>query len=503
MKIFAGGIETETNTFSPDLAGIEDFQVLRGKDVIAGRVAYPSLNLDDVWGRMARARDFEFVFGLMASAQPSGTTVRSAYESLRDELLKHLRDAMPVDIVLLMLHGAMIAQGYDGCEEDLIRRVRDIVGRQAVIGVELDLHCHLSESTIAAADVVITFKEYPHTDVNDRAAELFDLCVKTKEGAIRPAMELFNCHMVGLYPTTREPLRSLVEAMSGAEKRSGVLSVSFGHGFPFADVPHVGAKMLVVTDSDPDLARQVAQEFGYRVYELRSEIGVDRVAVPLQEALTRAVAQKCRPVVVADVSDNTGGGAPGDSTFALRWLLENRVENVAVAILYDPEVVRMARKSGVGGSLSVRLGGKTGYISGDPIDLEVKVLSMHDNYMHTFPQRNGNPLLFPAGNIVAVHSRGIDIVVSSARCQCFDPSIFSDLGVDVKSRDIVIVKSMHHFYGGFAPIAGEVIYMSTMGATAPDPKLIDYRRLDTRTLYPWTEDPLEHAGSDISPSRKS
>lgn len=503
MKIFAGGIETETNTFSPDLTAIDDFQVLRGKDVIAGRVAYPSLNLDDIWGKMARAHDFDFVFGLMASAQPSGTTLRSAYELLRDELLELLRDAMPVDIVLLMLHGAMVAQGYDDCEEDLIHRIRHIVGRQAVIGVELDLHCHLRHETIDAADLVITFKEYPHTDVNDRAAELFDLCVKTKKGAVRPAMALFDCRMVGLYPTTREPLRSLVDAMSEAEKRTGVLSVSFGHGFPFADVPYVGAKMLVVTDNDPLLARQVAQEFGFRAYQLRSEMGVDRLAVPLQEALTRAVAQRCIPVVVADVSDNTGGGAPGDSTFALRWLLENQVKNVAMAILYDPEVVRMARKAGVGGRLSVRLGGKTSRFSGDPVDMDVTVLSMRDDYMHAFPQRNGDPLMFPAGNIAAVRCRGIDIVVSSARCQCFDPSIFTDLGIDVKSRHIVVVKSMHHFYGAFAPIASDVIYMSTTGATAPDPKLIGYRRLDTRTLYPWVEDPLGHADSSVPPSRKS
>lgn len=207
MKIFAAGIATETNTFSAVLTSLEDFQIQRGKDVVAGRIDYPSLDLSATWGEQARARGDEFVFSLNAWAQPSGITLKSVYESLRDEMLNDLRSALPVDIVLLNLHGAMVAQGYDDCEEDMIRRVRDIVGAKAVIGVELDLHCHLSASTIAPADIVITYKEYPHVDINDRAKEVFDLAVETKLGNVRPTTVLFDCQMIGQYPTTRQPLR--------------------------------------------------------------------------------------------------------------------------------------------------------------------------------------------------------------------------------------------------------------------------------------------------------
>src|SRR5687767_3301306 len=142
--------------------------VQRGSDALAGRVQFPSLDLSEPWGRQATERGDEFVFSFNAWAEPSGITLKSAYETLRDELLRDLRAAMPVDVVLLMLHGAMVADGYEDCEEDLIRRVRQIVGPQAVIGVELDLHCHLSRSKVAAADLVITFKEYPHVDILDR-----------------------------------------------------------------------------------------------------------------------------------------------------------------------------------------------------------------------------------------------------------------------------------------------------------------------------------------------
>ena len=487
MRIFAAGIVTETNTFSSQYTSLADFHVHRAT---ADSAEYSSLDLSQIWGKLAEARGDTFICSLMAWAEPSGVTVRSAYESLRDEMSADLRAAMPVDVVLLMLHGAMVAQGYDDCEEDIIRRVRELVGPAAVIGVELDLHCHLTQSKIAPADVVITYKEYPHTDINERARELFDMAVQARLGKIRPTMALFDCRMVGTYPTSCQPLRGFVDAMRQAEQRDGVLSVSFGHGFQFADVPHVGAKVLVVTDNDPALAGEVAREFGSRVYGLRRTIGFDSLSVPMEEALSKALLCENTPVVVADQSDNTGGGAPGDATFALRWLLNHQAEEVGMAIFYDPEVAKIAKKAGRGARLPIRLGGKMGPQSGDPVDIEVIVQSSIDNYLHEWPQQSGEPVKLPVGNIVALRVGSIDIVVSSLRCQCFSPSIFSDLGIDPTRKRLLIPKSYQHFYGAFAPIAGKVIYMAAPGAVVPDPRQIPYRRLDTSRLYPWVEDPL-------------
>lgn len=490
MKIFAAGIATETNTFSPLPTGLEDFTVERGANAFEpGHVS--SFNLHEIWGRRAQAHGAEFVSGLMAWAQPSGITVKSVYEALRDEMLQDLRAAMPVDIVLLMLHGAMIAQGYEDCEEDIIRRVRAIVGANAVIGVELDLHCHLSESKIAAADLVLTYKEYPHVDVNERAAELLDLAVHTHRGQIRPTLALFDCRMVGIYPTTREPMQGLVRAMRQSERRKGVLSVSLAHGYPFADVPEAGAKMLVATDRDPALAKDLAEELGLQAYALRAVSAFDSLSLPLEEALLKALSSSRTPVVVADQSDNPGGGAPGDATFALRWLLEHDAREVGLAILYDPQVVKLAHKAGIGSSCAVRLGGKLGPSSGQPLDIQATVLAMRQNYVHDFPQHGGAPLQFPAGDVVALRCGGIDIVVSSDRCQCLSPSIFSDLGIDPHAKRALIVKSTQHFHGAFAPLAGEILYMAAPGAVAPDPRQIAYRRLDTRKRYPWVADPLD------------
>lgn len=488
MRIFAAGIATETNTFAPLPTGMEDFQILRREDMLAGRIDHPSLDLSAVWGKAAQAQGHELVCGLTAWAQPSGITLKATYESLRDEMLEDLRAVMPVDVVLLLLHGAMVAEGYDDCEADMIRRVREIVGPDAVVGVELDLHCHLNPAKIAAADIVITFKEYPHVDIDARAQELFALAVAAKGGKIKPTMALFDCHMIGMYPTSAQPLRSFVDDMTKAEQRPGVLSVSFGHGFQFADVPHVGANMLVVTDNNPALAQEVAREFGTRVYGLRKQIGFDSMSLPMEQALSKALTGR-KPVVVADQSDNAGGGAPSDSTFALRWLLERKAHDVAMAIFCDPTVVKIAKKAGVGASLKVRLGGKMNAQSGDPVDLKVTVLAVRENHAHWWPQQSGDPLHYSLGDTVALRCEGIDLVVSSERCQCFSPAIFSDIGIDPHDKQALIVKSTQHFYGAFAPMAGEVVYMSAPGAVPPDPKLLTYQRLDTSRLYPWVDPP--------------
>jgi microcystin degradation protein MlrC len=489
MRIFGAGLATETNTFSNIPTGEEDFMVQRGADVLAGRIRYPSLDLSMSWGARARQRGDEFIFSLYAWAQPGGPTVRSVYESFRDEILRDLESALPVDVVLLTLHGAMIADEYDDCEQDLIRHVREVVGQRVVVGVLLDLHANLSAEKISAADIVITYKEYPHVDINDRANELFDLAIATALGDMRPTMSLFDCCMIGLYPTSRQPLRGFVDSLSAAEQRTGVLAVSFAHGFQFADLTHVGAKMLVVADNDPVLARRVAQEFGMKVHAIRADIGFDSLSLPIDVALPKALANTNTPVVVADQSDNPGAGAPGDSTFALRWLLDHEVADAAIAILHDPEVVKIARKAGVGAELQVRLGGKIGPSSGDPLDIDVTVRAIREEYMHVLPQRSGPALECAVGDVVALSCRGIDIVVGSKRCQCFEPGIFTDLGIDAARKRLLLVKSAQHFHDAFAPIASEIIYMSAPGAVPPDPRQIRYQQLDTSRVYPWSEQP--------------
>lgn len=483
MRFFAASLIFETNTFSPIPTGIDDFPVLRSADSHNPDKGHRLAVLKD----HAATKGDEIIYSLSTRAEPAGIATQSAYETLRDEILDDLRQAGPVDIVILYLHGAMVANGYDDCEGDIIAHVRAIIGPDVVIGVELDLHCHLSEQTLAPADLVITFKEYPHVDINDRALELYDLAVRVRKGDVNPTMALFDCKMVGLYSTFTPVMRQFVTDMETLEKREGVLSVSFGHGFPFGDVPEAGGKIIVITDNDPALAQTLAKELGLQVFSLRDQIGFQTQS--LDEALFNTTASTDTPVIVADQSDNPGGGAPSDSTFALRWLLDHKINNVAMAIIYDPEVVRLARAGGVGATLQVRLGGKMGSTSGDPVDVSVVVLGVIEKHSNYFLQENSDPIILPLGDTVALRADGIDIVVSTLRGQCVNPKIFADFGIDLMQKNLVVVKSTNHFLKAFSPISSNVIYMAAPGTVNPNIKNLPYQRMTTADKYPWNENP--------------
>lgn len=486
MRVFAGGIATETNTFSPMPTGLRDYKIVRpGDEVEEGTMpAFEQFRLG------AAARSWEYVFGLYASAQPAGLTTRSAYESLRDELLDRLQAAMPIDVALLGLHGAMVAEGYDDCETDIIERARAIVGRDAKIGVELDLHCDVTQAMIDAADAIVLYKEYPHVDVAKRAADLFNIVADSAEGKTSPTMALFDCRMIGLYLTSYEPLRSFVDELLAMEGSDGILSVSLVHCFPWADVPTCGAQALAITDGDPEQAARVAQEVGRRFHAMRREL--DQVPFTIDEALDQALAAPQGPVVIADRADNAGGGAASDSTFMLKAMLARGISNAGIASMWDPVAVQVAMSGGVGANLDLRLGGKMGPASGDPLDLKVTVAGIVEDMYQSWPQQ-GEPMRIPCGDSVWLQCEGIDIIVSSKRGQPMSPDVFTNFGIDATRKRILVVKSAQHFYAGFSPIASKIIYMAAPGAVAPRYTEIPFTRVDLNK-YPWVEDPFGRDG---------
>jgi microcystin degradation protein MlrC len=462
LRLFAGGVATETNVFSPLPTGPRDYAVARPGD--------PRELRDDIlagttfarYAAVAEAHACEYVQGTYAFALPAGVTSRHAYEELRDVLLQEIGDASPLDGLLLTLHGAMVAEGYVDCEQDLVARARAVVGSETVIGVLLDLHCDVAQAMVDAADVVVTYKEYPHTDINDRADELAVLVIATAEGNVKPVSALFDCRMIGLYPTWREPMRTFVDHLRAVEQQRGILSVSLAHGFPWGDSPEMGARVLVVADGDIVRARGLAEELGRAFFDIRHEVSL--APLPLKPALDRALSHHSanRPVVVADVSDNTGGGAGGDSTFALRELLARTARGVAVAILWDPVVVHQAFAAGIGAELAVRLGGKLGPGSGDPLDVTATVGGLVPDLVQRWPQTTGN-IAIRSGDCAWLAIDGIDVVVGDVRQQVLGLEVFTAFGIDPSERRLLLVKSANHFAAAYEPIAEEIIYMSTPG----------------------------------------
>ncbi|TDP71781.1 alpha/beta fold hydrolase [Roseateles toxinivorans] len=462
MKIFSCLFATETNTFAPAPTGWGSFHehvIYRGD---ASKRASKGFGIYMAeMERLLAAEGHELVESVTAFAQPLGRTVREVYESLRDDILEDLRAAGSVGAVILVLHGAMVAEGYDDCEGDLLERVRAIVGPDVPIGVELDLHCHFTERMRRNADTIICFKEYPHVDAVPRMKELIRIVLDTASAKVRPTTAVFDCKMVGLWFTTREPMISFVKRMQEVEQRPGVLSVSLGHGFPWADVPESGCKLWVVTDNDPALAAAVAEELGREFWDLREQTVIPTMSA--DQAMKAALAVQGGPVVMADIADNPGGGAMSDSTFLLRAVLDRGIADTAFGFFWDLGAVRICADAGVGAQVALRVGGKCGPASGDPVDLPVVVKAIIDDHVQI--GMGGGEERTPLGQTVWVQAaNGMDIVLVSIRGQVFSPKAFTDLGINLAGKKLIVLKSTQHFHAQFAPIAKEVLYVTTPGA---------------------------------------
>ena len=481
MRLFSATIATETNTFSPMPTSIEGYKesvFVRPGEHPEGT---PLMCTAPLWvaRKRAKAEGFTLIEGSCFAASPAGTTNRADYEFMRDEILGQLKVALPVDGVLLGLHGAMVAHGYDDVEGDIIERVRALVGPKTVIGVELDPHCHLTLKRVRLSDVIILYKEFPHTDVVDRAEDLLEIVLKTLRGRARPVMSMYDCRQIGSYPTTLPLMRAFVDKIKAMEGKDGVLSISIGHCFPYADVAELGGRILVVMDKDKDkgdaLATAIGQEFvSMRGKTMPSYFGVD-------EGITAALESNDSPVVMADPADNAGGGAPSDNTTILRRLMERQAQEAALGPIWDPIAVRLCFDAGLDTEFPLRLGGKIGPTSGAPIDARVKVIGLKRDCWQSF-----GPTQVPLGDCAAVRLGGIDVVLISNRTQALGLELFTNLGIDPRVKKIVVVKSTNHFMAAYGPIAKRVIYIDSDGPLSRDYRKIPYTKV-ARPIWPLDE----------------
>lgn len=486
MRIFLAALLHETNCFSPLPTTLRSFRenglLHRPGDVHTKARADATQGYGDAL-KVFKERGDEVVTGLCAWAMPSGLVARQSYESLRDELLDGLDAAGQVDAVFLFLHGAMMAEGYPDCEGDLLSKMRARFGAKLPIGVLLDLHGNVSLAMVESGALLVACKEYPHTDYLPRTRELAAMlnhCVTTGRA---PLCLMQRVPMVAPLGTTEDPMRSFVDSLQDMEGVNGVISISVMHGFAWSDTKDMGASIVVVhehVEAARFEAMHVATTLATRLFALR-ESGLSN-RLPLQPAMDAALAAigQGGPVVFADSSDNPGGGAACDSTFVLQELFDRGIGNVAFGMLWDPQAALLASDAGVGARLPLRIGGKVGPQSGHPIDVSAEVLAVSSDVSQGgLDGQVGEPM----GLTVAIRVAGIEIVINSIRQQTFSPNCFTDLGIDLSSKAIVVVKSSQHFRQCFDPIARATVYCNAPGSLNFDLTNLPYMNI-RRPIWP-------------------
>jgi microcystin degradation protein MlrC len=289
---------------------------------------------------------------------------------------------------------------------------------------------------------------------------------------------------MGLFPTTMEgPMIAFTQAMFDAEGKDGILSLSLNHGFPWADVPLAGAKMLAIANGDQTLAERAARDFGERFYRIRD--GAMLPFTPFDEAIEEAKIKGDKPLLIADTADQIGSGAPGDTTHVLRAFVEAGIRNAAIAPFWDPSAVRICFQVGVGARIKMRIGGKFDPNSGPPFDADAEVrLLKRDAY-----QEHINDERIAIGDAAVVRVEGIDILLTSQRTNLYSLSLLTLHGITFDDKQVVAIKNLYKHKDLFIENTRKQLFVATPGTSNPDWKALPFKRLQ-RPIWPLDPDPL-------------
>jgi len=466
VRFFVAMVSHETNTFSPISTDRGQFEA---RDLrYGGEILEAYRDTGTCLGGMidgAAARGVTLVPSLAAAASPAGRVLKSFYAETRERLLADLRAAGPLDGVLLDLHGAMVVEGIDDGEGDLLQAVRGAVG-SVPIAVTLDFHANVTRTMVETATLLHGYKTYPHVDMDARGREAALRLADVAGGRLRPTVAFRQPPMlppIAGQATARGPMRRLYDLADTMERRPGVISISVFAGFPLADIHDAGLSIYVATDRDQALADALADELAEAAWALRREFL--HTALSVKDAVARALALDGRPVVLADIADNTGGGAAGDTTGILRELLRVGARSATVACLWDPPAARACADAGVGATVSLAVGGRIDPRHGAPLAVTGRVRTLSDGrFVHKGPMCRG--LEGRLGTTAVLDVNDVKIILISHRWQTLDPEMIRFVGIDPAAEKLLVVKSSVHYRAAFEPIARAILEVDAPGLSS-------------------------------------
>jgi microcystin degradation protein MlrC len=487
-RIAIAGISHETNSFNPTKATLADFE---GQDALSGNrkewLETNSKTNQNAAGMIAGGDQYGLELHPIHvfSAVPRGPIDDRGFNSMVDRIIHGLKEPPGYDGVLLLLHGAMVVDGFPSGDAEIVRRVRQAMGPTFPIAVTHDFHANVDPAIIANANIVITGKECPHLDTKERGFQTAAILARMIKGEVKPIQALVKPPMMlNLihHDTYRLPLKPIVDASKEVEKKPGVLAVSIPGGYQYGDVPAMGPSVIVITDNDPVLARREAERLAAMLWELRDKLQFD-LPEPAK-AVSMAMASKAFPVTLLDTGDNLGGGSAGDSTFLLAELIRQKAEGWVVA-LFDPEAVQKAASAGAGKPFAFPVGGKTDRMHGEPILIRGTVKSLSDGKFIETEVRHGGYRYWDMGLTAVIEAEGSTrdmsnfVILNTKRTVPLSIHQLVSVGVYPERQQILVAKGTIAPRAAYEPVSKLLIAVDSGGACAINPARFVYKRAPT------------------------
>ena len=478
----------ETNTFSKLPTTLDDY---RRRFLVEGEAIVPKFKgtKNEMGGYIDSAAKYgwEPVYAVAANATPSGTLTKETWETIRDVILDTAKKAGKLDGICLSLHGAMVSETEDDAEGALLEALRAIVGPDVPIAATLDLHANATIKMATNANALVSFRTYPHVDGYERSIQAAALVQEAMEGKKNPRCLLVQPAMLegADHGRTTQPgqMRDLLAKADKFEKEPGINVVSIQVGFTWSDIPYTGPSIAVSHEPGAETrAKAIARELIDDIWRRRGEMVSGYQPVADGIAAAKAGVGKKGPLVLADGTDNPGGGGYNDTTPVLQALLDAGIENVAYGTIFDPKAVQQAMKAGVGATIDVELGGHTDESMGKPVKAKAIVKMLSDGtFKNDGPMNAG--VETQMGPTAVLRIGGIDVVTISSRVQTIDLQVFLSQGIDPATKSVVVVKSVQHFRAAYGPIAREIVLVDSGGICSPDISRLKFKKL-RRPIWP-------------------
>jgi len=487
-RVLIAGLWHETNTFSPiitDLPAFRAYQWAEGAD-LADRYAATNTEIGGMLAGAAAA-GLDVVPDLFAGAIPSGTVTRGAFEALAERIADTALREQP-DGILLALHGALVVDGVPESDAALVRRVRGCVPASVPLVATVDLHANIGPALVEAADMLIGYDTFPHTDMGARGEEAARHLAAMLESGARPAKAFRNLAIITvpqMQATAEAPMAAIMARVAGAEAVDGVDVVSVAQGFAYADVDHLG---IAVTGYGGDAAAVGREVEAVAAMIEAARDGFLPSLVPVAEAVARAAGPAegagKGPVVLVEPADNVGGGAPGDGTAILAEMLRRRVPGTVV--IWDPLAAERAQG---GPSFAGPVGGRTlPALHGPPVEIagDVVFAERAVRYTRDGPYMTGQEV--PMGDVAVVRTGfGLNVVLTGERVMPFDDTHLRRVGIDPASEPALVAKSGSAWKIAFQAIARDAVVVDTGGVCASDVTRLPYTSTAARRCWPSSE----------------
>lgn len=478
-KDFKIGIATfshETCTFCPTPTGIDEFEYY-GPPLQGDEVLEADSYIKGFVNQASEFEDLELV-GLSSPRDAKGGSsgswiTKEAFDKYTHLMLKDIEENGPFDGIYLSLHGAMAVSGVLKPEAEIVNRIRKVAGDTPIF-VTLDLHANVDHELSDAADAVFIIKRYPHYDAylqGERAARLMNLTLNKK---YKPTMATRKPGIItpSVYQGTGvSPAMEIMEKARRIEERYPGVYVSVAFGFAYADVPDVGATVMVITNDNQEWADEIADDMNDYIWRKRYEFAgkkLPKTKEGVQLSIEAAKDGKT-PVIIADHSDRTG-----NSTHILAELINQGAENFCITTISDIKAITqlVENQNVFGDSVELDIGGYEDEYAGEPVHLKGE-LEFFDKYGRF--------------DKVAVLKFGKNnrVIITPVLHQVTTPGIFERLNINIDELDIISLKSRVHFRRGFyeSGLAGAIFEIDAPGLGPADLTIIDYKNIP-KDIYP-------------------